>query len=810
MPIIAYSGTYVSYNFTKGVRYLVELWGANGGSCRWGSEGGKGGYAYAKMLPTSNLTWYFYVGGCPDETNIGYNNYAGGWNGGGNGGAVGSLWERPYGATDYSDYHEVRPGAGGGGATDLRTSTSSSSPQSYKMLVAGGGGGSGGYGFPGGDAGQDGHQRPGTEYTGDYGEHGTLTFKQTEGGGGATETAAGKGGRAPYHPNFRKVYESDVNDWTCYCPSGGGGGGGYYGGGGGSSGTIMIYGSAFNGVAGSAGNASGVGGSGGSSTSSKTGYHNVDEGGGGGGGSDFYRDNQANFVEGTTYMRSGLRPRKPIDTLNGVASVYPVYSEPEIREIYKDGNYIVVIFGKSLNNNIEELFYFEGNSHKEERENVSIGNTYIEQDSFYHADYTVIKSNENKIIKIPIRKEHGDWVFTFSMNNGFSTAKKVYNYKVIQKAPVISFNSNNISTPLIQGQMLEDIYNIETEHNEIECRCETVLVVNGKDYATYSHERDNCTIDLPYTYNGVDGESYTLKIKARACQTAENSCGLETEVWSDWIESEEMIVNASRPAINTLEFSTNFKNRAIERCTKLNVAWFERVPQEVSNKQYRLMLFKDGDMIQSFDTNNTFKNIVLDYPLNSSYKFGISIISNGVLSEIAFSEEFYLTDITSQSISFTNDLMLSSNITQNIDRFEVYINNDLKLISRKNLNEQLPVVFFKNGNNNIEIKTYVTPNEYFSTNYALHIAYDESKLVSSEKVDIVSNISINDKDYEITELVGDKLIPIDLCEAEKHLYLNSIPNREVVETVTQKITIKKSDPSSTDKTSILEILGHIE
>ena len=78
MPIIAYSGTYVSYNFTKGVRYLVELWGANGGSCRWGSEGGKGGYAYAKMLPTSNLTWYFYVGGCPDETNIGYNSYAGG------------------------------------------------------------------------------------------------------------------------------------------------------------------------------------------------------------------------------------------------------------------------------------------------------------------------------------------------------------------------------------------------------------------------------------------------------------------------------------------------------------------------------------------------------------------------------------------------------------------------------------------------------------------------------------------------------------------------------------------------------------
>ena len=704
MPIIAYSGAYTSYTFTKGVKYLVQLWGADGGSSRWGSDGGSGGYAYAKMLPTSNLTWYFFVGGCPDESTMGYNNYTGGWNGGGNGGTVGSIWSRPSGANDYYDYSEVRPGSGGGGATDLRTSTTTSSPQSYKMLVAGGGGGAGGYGFPGGSAGEDGHQRPGSEYTGDYGDYGSLTFKQTEGGGGATETAAGSGGRAPYYPNFRKVYDSDINDRTCYCPSGGGGGGGYYGGGGGSTGTIAIYGSAFSGSAGSSGTAAGVGGNGGSYTSVKTGRYPADEGGGGGGGSDFYRDGNVNFVEGTTYMRSGLCPHRPMETKNGIASVYPVISEPEIREIYKDGNYIVVVFGKSLNNDTEELFYFSAVSSSEENDIVKIGNTYSSDKYLYNiADYIVISSNEDIVKRIPIREDNGTWVFTFTMNNGFSSAKKTYTYEIIKQTPGISFNYENISDNLVQGQMLSDIYLINADHR-IACRYETTLVIDDIDYATYSHDQGNCTIDLPYLYDGINRESYKLKIKARVCQTAENALGTGTALWSSWIESNEMIVKTSRAAINTLAFATDFKNKAIEQYTKLNVAWFERVPQEISNKQYRLMVFKDGELIQSFDTVNLYKDVVLDYPLDATYKFGVSILTDGVLSEIAYSDEFYLTDITSESISFTNDLVVSSNITKPINRLEVYINNELKLISYENLNEQFPVVYFKNEDNEIIIK----------------------------------------------------------------------------------------------------------
>ena len=71
-------------------------------------------------------------------------------------------------------------------------------------------------------------------------------------------------------------------------------------------------------------------------------------------------------------------------------------------------------------------------------------------------------------------------------------------------------------------------------------------------------------------------------------------------------------------------------------------------------------------------------------------------------------------------------------------------------------------------------------------------------------------LSINDNDNVMINMSGDKLNPVDLCEAEKYLYLNKLSDGGIIETVTQKLTVTKTDPGSTEKITILNVLGYIE
>lgn len=133
-----YNGEVQTFTVIRTGTYMLEAWGAEGGSGT--TEGAYGGYAKAQFNLSSGDVLYFYVGG------KGYNAVkgessggSGGWNGGGNGGA-------PDG-----DYFG---GGGGGGATHIAVSPigiigSSSLPQlstfadqeGHLLLVAGGGGG---------------------------------------------------------------------------------------------------------------------------------------------------------------------------------------------------------------------------------------------------------------------------------------------------------------------------------------------------------------------------------------------------------------------------------------------------------------------------------------------------------------------------------------------------------------------------------------------------------------------------------------------------------------------------------------------
>lgn len=786
MPILQYRGANEPFVFKKGVTYMVQLWGAaGGGSC------GNPGYAYAQIQTTSDTTFYFFVGGSP--AGEGMHPSTGGWNGGGSGGAVKIMnW-----------YHNVNRGYGGGGATHLGTNTNGNA-QGAKLLVAAGSGGGTPDGYAGGGAGSNGNPYPRSEYyvTTNWTTNAEALAYMSEGGAGATEKAAGAGGRAPSYPKTPTSYE----DWSTmnesrHRSSGGGGGGGYYGGGGGSTQLLYALNTATSGNAGGAGNSNGIGGGGGSNTTAIKGYDNGSYAGSGGGGSDFYRDGNANLKGGTTSMRSGLYPSKPVTTPHGVASIYPVYSEPEIRSIVRDGNNIVVSFGKSLDNNEEELFYIKGLISTQEDNQVEFGQVDT---------YVIIKDSQTVTRRYSIPKEHGNRIFTFSMTNGISSIKATHNFKVVRKAPTIEFNESSMPELLIQGNMLNNICKVTTEFQDMDYRCECTLIVDDIEFTTFTHGPGKCSIHLPYLYDGKNRDTYKLKLKARVCQTAECPYGTGDVIWGNWIESKEFTVVTEKAKPNNLMFLTDLKNKALCRSTKVDIEWVEIGTNLLSDKSYRLMLYKGNDLLQSFDCSNKSFGVVLDYPTGDYYKFGVSLLSNGFISEIIYTDEFYMTDIDPNSISFSQDLSVITNIQQNFHRVEVYVNDDMKLISFGNMNESLDLSHFINGTNKVGIRAYATETCYLYKEYEIYISYDENELQMLDVFNVTAKVSINNKEYNTIDMSNENSSMVDLGILENEITTTELYTGEVIEEMTQRITLSRKDPTSLDKIHVFKILGLVE
>lgn len=183
----AYTGTAQAISLPRG-KYIIECWGAQGGSYS-SYYGGAGGYSVGTITLTKNSTdLYIYVGGQPEATTS-TGETPGGFNGGGKG------CSRTY---NYSSY-----GQGGGGATDVRIEKND---LYARVIVAGGGGGSSSE----------------NSLTTKYG--GGTTGGSSASGYGATQTAAGTNG------SFGQG-GSATTSGTNYNYGSGGGGGGWYGGG---------------------------------------------------------------------------------------------------------------------------------------------------------------------------------------------------------------------------------------------------------------------------------------------------------------------------------------------------------------------------------------------------------------------------------------------------------------------------------------------------------------------------------------------------------------------------------------------------
>jgi hypothetical protein len=241
------------YTVPAGVTSLnITLVGASGGSNNVLVPGGAGATVTATVAVKPGETLYAEVGGDgvianASETNFG----AGGYNGGGIGGAL--IFVFPFVSLDDPS------GGGGGGASDVRTcaAASTSCPTlASRLVVAGGGGGAGGtqpkFDTGGGQGGAA--AAPGTngvsDTEGDVGGPGGGPGAATSGGAagdiGAGAGTLGAGGNAEIgFPGG----------------AGGGGGGGVYGGGGGASGGGMVNEMANPPTASGAGGGGGGGGS---------------------------------------------------------------------------------------------------------------------------------------------------------------------------------------------------------------------------------------------------------------------------------------------------------------------------------------------------------------------------------------------------------------------------------------------------------------------------------------------------------------------------------------------------------------------
>ena len=202
-----YKGYCESIILPKG-RYLLEVWGAEGGNC--GHENNGGGYSNGTLILKEEERFYVCVGGQGSSSKT---DPKGGFNGGGNG--------------DIGEWNECT--GGGGGATDIRKNINTS-----RIIIAGG---SGGLYYHHDETKETIENYKGGVGGGEKGEDGIAENDSCKGKGG-TDSKGGDGGKY-YDINQGEAIAQagkpflggEAKSGAGACP--GGGGGGYYGGGGG-------------------------------------------------------------------------------------------------------------------------------------------------------------------------------------------------------------------------------------------------------------------------------------------------------------------------------------------------------------------------------------------------------------------------------------------------------------------------------------------------------------------------------------------------------------------------------------------------
>lgn len=208
----SYSGTYKVVTLPQGT-YVLEVWGAQGGTGYSSNAGGYGGYAKGTLTLSAATALYVYVG----QQGLAYNN---------------SSEATAFGGGGAQEYGSNYDSGGGGGGSDIRISTSLYG----RIIVAGGGGGGAGSsssGYPGAAGGGT----TGGIVSTSNGENATITA--------ASQTTYGTNGTSQSYTGLNGAFGVGGSYQGAGSQSGGGGGGGWYGGAAGSYGQAGSGGSGY-------------------------------------------------------------------------------------------------------------------------------------------------------------------------------------------------------------------------------------------------------------------------------------------------------------------------------------------------------------------------------------------------------------------------------------------------------------------------------------------------------------------------------------------------------------------------------------
>jgi len=748
--IFGYSGQYQTFTAEKDKKYVIDLFGAQGGGA-----GGYGGHTHIVYTPTANTNLYFYVGGEGASK-------TGGWNGGGAGGA---------------GIDSDRTGYGGGGATDVRIGGTAIS---NRIGVAGGGGGSAVGNSSGGGA--------GGLYP--YNSDGKIDWVHRQlfhSCGGSKGIAIIGGGSSGGAGGLAPTYISDgyTNDGTYYPYCGGGGGGGYTGGGGGSTGVIMGA-SNYTGVAGGVGgsSSSGVGGAGGAKTTGSSGTY-LSGSGSGGGGSSWVNNTYSGVV---SYICNS-----DMQVGNGVASIHEVLSKPIVEKVEKVGNKIELTISKdALDNGVEEAFYYaireDYNTFDIDRSKlvivnnspITISQNVLSSKVGYHIAYFKVCSGLGDIIE-------GSYLFYIGADDN------------------LTFNLQN--KDILQGRFLSDFI-VNTSTEDIPKKYQTKVVINGKQYGDY---QEGNQIYLPLFYDGVsENEKYNLQLLTRVGKLLESNNGTKKYQWESWISSETVEVEPPIAPYNNLHFITPSKNQIVEKDSVLDLSW-EGIENIDNSVEYTVTLYKGEekilDIYQGQETNTSIVANLLD---GVEYKFGLTLVRNKKFkSRTIFSDSFKVVAIKSSGyITISNDLKLITSLENKFVKMSILINNrHHKTLGNNVQNEQLPLWKMEKGTNNITIRVFSDEKYYFEQTYQVALYVEDDSITSVNQYNTELYYSIyDDSNYNL--MTPNIVKQYKWGEVEEE-HSGNIESENPIEIINQKITIKKID-INTNSFKGIQILGQID
>lgn len=770
-----YTGGVQTDSLAPGI-YLLEVWGAQGGSVDTTYSGGLGGYSKGYYKLTSTTSFNIYVGGAGGTSGVG------GYNGGG--------WGRSYSKV-----------GGGGGATDIRVSGTALSD---RIIVAGGGGGT----YTGTNAGKGGNG--GGTSGGNGTASGVLGGTQTSG------NALGQGGGGV------SATDDSYNA---------GGGGGYYGGHA-SRNSSGNYGTGAGGsgyVASSLTSASTTGGQ--RSGNGQCKISNVASTP-----TIKLKSKSNTAVVVTIQYNCTLSSTKTVVIKNGSTSTTlnsVTSSETGSRDITynlpsnTDGTITFTVnngyFSTTLNLNIDNTppvitFPTESYSTTWVKGETRVGFTGTDtndtsldyevqlylNDVMFHS-YSTTSTSVTPPHAFVSSADEGEGTFYIkvrakqSSDTSNGTTQDIWSGWYT--SPSVQFKDNIITYPnfsLIKWYQDVEQQGLNCEYTQ--GLFETKHYCNGELVETTQH---SLGLTPPLLYTPVKPHLWSYEYYAVTRVKVEGQ-------WSGWYTSPTVEVQYNVQP-NDIEFNKELPPYLIQG-EVTTVEWKESTDPNATKTTYTASLMNNT-------TEELFEVRDIEEP-RLTFTVPEGIVSNNVtFSIVAYSDSLYSNPVSSPKMAITDVKImdctldfpvLNTNVTGQVTEFILEINGDRRISKAENFtNYTIPLHYFRKGENKLTLIAKDRNGVEVTRTWKVNLDFNNTNLIPLENIEVEGYMSFNHNEVEqyvpCTTLFKSNL---DLGVVEHELYGST--TFEGANTVTQKLVIKRNVNDDLTQLRTLKITGAIE